>query len=262
MSEPSEFAPGTFCWVELGTSDQAAAKQFYSQLFGWETSDSPIGDGQTYTMLRVRGKDTGGLYQQDPRQRGQGVPSHWLSYVSVESADDAAKKAASLGGTVIATPFDVMDVGRMAVVNDPSGATFALWQRRRHIGYGIVGEPGAVCWNELLTRETGPATHFYTNLFGWRTEVMSMPSGPYTLFINRDTQAAGMMKMPSYAGGVPPHWLVYFSIDSCDGRVAAARQLGGNTLVPPTDVPGVGRFAVLQDPQGAVFGILQPPVTA
>jgi predicted enzyme related to lactoylglutathione lyase len=257
MTEPREFAPGTFCWAELATSDQAAAKQFYHQLFGWDTSDSPIGEGHTYTMLRVRGKDVGGLYRQDPRQQAQGVPSHWLSYVSVESADDAAKKAAALGGTLTASPFDVMDIGRMAVVTDPTGATFALWQPRRHRGYGIVGEPGAVCWNELLTRDTAPAAHFYTNLFGWRTEVMSMPGGPYTLFINHDMQAGGMMKMPPHAGQAPPHWLVYFSVEDCDGRVAATRQLSGNALVPPTDVPGVGRFAVLQDPQGAVFGILR-----
>jgi predicted enzyme related to lactoylglutathione lyase len=261
MPEPDHIAPGLFCWVELATSDQSGAKAFYNRLFGWQSADSPIGDGQTYTMLSLRSRHVGALYQQDPRQGDQGIPAHWLSYVAVESADETAKKVISLGGTAIASPFDVMDVGRMAVVNDTGGATFALWQARRHQGYGIVNEPGAVCWHELMTGDTGVGTHFYTNLFDWDTEVMSMPDGAYTMFTKGGVRAGGMMKMPPRAGQAPAHWLVYFCVIDCLDAVASAEHLGGRTLVAPTDVPNVGQFAILQDPQGAMFGVLRRRAT-
>ncbi|HET9234968.1 MAG TPA: VOC family protein, partial [Candidatus Eisenbacteria bacterium] len=164
MPEVSKHKPGMFCWIELATTDPAGAKRFYSELFGWAANDMPAGEGMTYTMLQLGGKDVGGLYRMQPEQEQGGVPPHWFTYVAVGSADDAAKKAASLGATVIMPPFDVLDVGRMAALQDPTGAHFAVWEARRHSGTGIVGEPGTHCWTELMTTDTRKAGEFYNKL--------------------------------------------------------------------------------------------------
>jgi uncharacterized protein len=158
MVEKTKYEPGTFCWVELATKDSAAAKRFYTSLFGWEVDDMPIPDGGTYTMLKKNGKQVGALYQLGPQQ--QGVPPHWNSYVSVASADASAAKAKSLGATVMVEPFDVLDAGRMAVVSDPAGAVVSLWEPRRHIGAQLVNEPGSSCWNELYTTDPRKAADF------------------------------------------------------------------------------------------------------
>src|SRR5436190_17308530 len=133
-----EHAPGSFCWTELTTTDGPAAKQFYAELFGWEAQDNPIGPDMVYTMLKVGGKDVAALYQKGPEM--QAVPTHWVSYISVASADEAAAKAKELGGTVIQEPFDVMEHGRMAAITDPTGATFCVWQPNQHKGVGVKGE--------------------------------------------------------------------------------------------------------------------------
>ena len=150
MVEKTKHDPGTFCWVELATSDGAAAKKFYTSLFGWEIDDVP-GGGGVYSLLKKKGKDAAALYELGPQQKG--VPPHWNSYVSVASADDAATKAKRLGGTVIMEPFDVMEHGRMAVVQDPAGAAFSLWQPKSHIGAQVVNEPGSLYWAELDTTD-------------------------------------------------------------------------------------------------------------
>src|SRR5262245_47119948 len=166
MPEVTKHNPGTFCWVELATTDPAAAKRFYGDLFDWSVEDMPAGEGMTYTMLKLGGKNAGALYHLDEDRRKAGVPPHWFTYVAVTSADESAKKAASLGGTVVQQPFDVMDVGRMAVLQDPTGAHFAVWEPKRHHGTGIVGEPGSHVWTELLTTDTKKAGDFYSKLFG------------------------------------------------------------------------------------------------
>jgi len=150
MVDKTKHEPGTFCWVELATSDGAAAKTFYTSLFGWTADDAP-GGGGVYTTLRKNGKDAAALYELGPQQKG--VPPHWNSYVCVENADAAAAHAKELGGTVMMEPFDVMEHGRMAVVADPAGATFSVWQPRHNIGAQVVNEPGAFCWNELYTTD-------------------------------------------------------------------------------------------------------------
>jgi predicted enzyme related to lactoylglutathione lyase len=123
-------APGSFCWIELATTDGEAAKKFYGELFGWEAQDNPMGPGMVYTMLKLNGKDVGALYEKGEEMKQ--VPTHWASYVSVESADEIAAKAKSLGGAVIMEPFDVMEHGRMAVITDPTGAVFSIWQDKQH----------------------------------------------------------------------------------------------------------------------------------
>lgn len=258
MPEIENHPPSTFCWLELATSDQQGAKHFYSQLFGWSCEDTPMGGGQTYTLLRLRGKDVAALFQMDPERRKQGVPPHWVSYVAVESADQVAKKARELGAKVMAEPFDVMDVGRMAVLQDPTGATFSVWQPRKHRGAAIINEVGAACWYELSTRDTAAASRFYTQLFGWNTQSMNEGGMQYTVFRRGEQGIAGMMAMPAQAGDTPANWAPYFAVSDCDQSVEKAKQLGGKVLMQPTDIPRTGRFAVLKDPQGAMFSILRP----
>jgi hypothetical protein len=260
MADMTAHAPGTFCWVELATTDQEAAKRFYGRLFGWAAEDLPIGEGMTYTMLRHRGRDAGALFRMSPEEAAR-VPPHWNSYVAVASADAAATKAAALGGTLLHEPFDVADVGRMAVVRDPQGAILAVWQAKRHIGVGVKGEPGAFCWNELATTDTAAAGAFYGGLFGWKAQAQQMGSMAYTTFLRGDRAepeaVGGMYRLTPEMAGVPPHWMVYFMVEEADAAAARAGELGATTIVPPTDIPTVGRFAMMKDPQGAAFAVIR-----
>jgi predicted enzyme related to lactoylglutathione lyase len=233
------------------------AKAFYTELFGWSAIDNPAGPDMVYTMLQIEGKDVAGLYQMSEEQRSQGMPPHWLSYVSVANVDERAAKAKSLGGQVLQEPFDVMDVGRMALVQDPTGAVLALWQPRAHIGARLANVPGARSWNELATNDTQVAGEFYTRLFDWGTQVQEMGPTTYTTFMNGERMNGGMLQITEEWGDVPPHWMVYFTVEDCDGSAEKAKELGGEIIVPPRDIPPVGRFAVVQDPQGAAFTIIR-----
>jgi len=257
MSEIKAYAPGTFCWAELATTDGEAAKTFYGRLLGSSFHDSPAGPDKLYSMMQRDGKNLGALYQMNPQQKSQGIPPHWNSYVSVENADATTANAKSLGGTVIMDPFDVFTAGRMAIIQDPTGAIFSIWQPEEHIGAQLVNEPGAFCWNELATRDTAKAKSFYTSLFGWHADDQDMGGGVYTVFMVGDRMNGGMMEIQKEWGDVPPNWMVYWTVADCDESVKQATTLGAQIMNPPTDIPQIGRFAVVQDPQGAVFSIIK-----
>lgn len=242
--------PGTFCWIELGTSDPGGAKTFYTRLFGWEVSETPMGEGEIYFIFKKSGADTAAMYAQGKEQ--QGIPPNWLSYVSVADAGATTEQAKALGGSVLSGPLDVWDFGRMTVLTDPQGAAFAVWQPKSHIGVGVRDEPGTFCWNELQARDVDAARKFYSALFGWRMK----ESPEYTELAAGDQAIGGIL--PSQAPPeVPSHWMPYFAVEDCDASAAKAQSLGGAIYVPPTDVPNVGRFAVVADPQGAVFAIIR-----
>jgi predicted enzyme related to lactoylglutathione lyase len=253
MPEVTRHEPGSFCWAELATTDAGAAKKFYTALFGWGFEDSPAGPDMVYTTLKKNGKSVGALYKMRPDQKG--MPPNWMTYVTVASADESAKKAKGLGGKLMMEPFDVMDVGRMAIIEDQQGAKICIWEAKKHIGAEVVNEPGALCWAELDTTDTESAERFYTGLFGWGAKV----SEAYTEWQQGETSIGGMMKIPKEWGPVPPNWLVYFAVADCDATAKRTGELGGGTIVPPTDIPGMGRFSVLRDPQGAVFAIYKLP---
>ncbi|HEV7475494.1 MAG TPA: VOC family protein [Pyrinomonadaceae bacterium] len=262
MQETPEYKPGTFCWVELATTDGEGAKKFYTELFGWTANDMPVGPGMTYSILLLggkEGKDVGALYQMPPEMTAQGIPPNWLSYVSVTSADESATKAKELGATLMKEPFDVMTVGRMAVVQDPTGAVFAIWQAGDHKGASVVNVPGSLVWNELATTDTAKAGTFYTGLFGWGKDTHTFGPLEYTIFQNGERGAGGMFEITPEmaAAGVPPHWLAYFAVDDCDAKVKKATELGAKIMKPADNIPGVGRFAILQDPQGAAFAVIK-----
>jgi predicted enzyme related to lactoylglutathione lyase len=257
MKEITAHAPGNFCWVELGTTDTEAAKKFYSALFAWGINDTPAGPEGVYTLLRIKDKDVAALYQLNEQQKSQGVPPHWLLYIAVADADESVKTAVALGGKTLLEPFDVMDLGRMALLQDPTGAAFALWQARKHIGVQLNNQPNTLCWSELATTNTDDAAAFYTKLFGWSTKAGDAAPDMYTEFINGGIPIGGMLQMPAEWGNVPSHWAPYFQVTDCDATVKQAQALGATIRVPPTDIPNVGRFAVIQDAQGAHFSIIK-----
>ena len=260
MTEFTKYEPGTFSWVDLVTTNSKAAKKFYGELFGWSFEDTPAGEGMTYTMASLRGKSVAGLYGMGPEMAEH--PPHWQSYVSVANADESVKKAKALGGKVVQGPYDAMEAGRMAVIQAPDGAYFSVWQPNAHIGAQLVNEPGCFSWNELGTRDVEKAKAFYTGLFDWGVQVDDMGAFKYTTFKVGERMNGGMMEMTPEWGDIPPHWGVYFSVEDCDAAAEKITSLGGTVLRPPADIPGTGRFAVVQDPQGGVFNIITMAVPA
>jgi predicted enzyme related to lactoylglutathione lyase len=252
MGDRTQYAPGTFSWTDLTTTDQDAAKAFYGGLFGWEAEDMPVGEGVYYSMQRVDGKDVAAISPQPQQQRDAGVPPTWNSYISVENVDAAADRAKELGAIVHAPPFDVLDAGRMAVIQDPQGAHFLLWQPNRHIGAALVNAPGAFSWNELASPDLDASKAFYSSLFGWSVEPFEGGPQPYLTIKNGDGNNGGIRELDS--PGPPPHWLVYFAIDDIDEGLAKVEQLGGTKHAGPIDI-GVAKIAVVADPQGAIFAL-------
>lgn len=257
MGERTAYEPGTFSWVELLTPDIHGGKSFYAGLFGWEWDDSPIDDGGSfYSMSKIGGKYVTGGYSPPPEQ---GTPPNWLSYVTVDDADATAEKAKELGGSVMAGPFDVMESGRMAVLGDPTGAVFGVWQPNQHIGAQVVNVPGSLTMNQLNSSDPEAATSFYSGLFGWQIEPLDTGGPPYWSIKRADGRLnGGMMPLPD-GDGMVSHWLVYFVSDDLDAATAKIGELGGKVMVPPVSIPA-GRFAVAQDPQGAFFALFEGEV--
>lgn len=251
---------GTFNWPELASSDPAAAKKFYSALFGWEIHEQPMGPDEVYTIFQMRGLDVASLYALQPDMIKHGVPPHWATYITVENVDAATEKAKSLGATVVMGPMDVMDYGRMCVITDPQGATFCVWQAKQHHGIGVFGEPGSLGWTQLNSKDPAGSKAFYTALIGWQAKDDAMPEamggGHYTTWLKSDGPAGGMMPMPANAPA-PSHWMPYFAVADVDASHAKATSLGALTYVPPVDIPGTGRFCVIADPQGAAFAMVK-----
>ncbi|MGH4026544.1 MAG: VOC family protein [Pseudonocardiaceae bacterium] len=244
--------PGTPSWVDLGSPDPAAAAAFYSGMFGWSLVDQgPEAGG--YRMASLQDRPVAGL---GPQQQPD-VPPYWTTYISVSDADAVTKAVQAAGGTVFVEPMDVFDAGRMAMFADPSGAPFAVWQPRSHIGAMLVNEPGTMCWNELATRDTAAAKAFYPATLGWSAVDQKIDGVAYTEWTVAGRTVAGMLPMDDrWPADVPSHWMVYFAVDDTDAATRRAEKLGGTVTVPPTDVPP-GRFAVLRDPHGAVFSVIK-----
>jgi predicted enzyme related to lactoylglutathione lyase len=254
-TQKTTHAPGTFCWPELTSTDQRAAEKFYTSLFGWSTKETPMGPDSHYTIFTKDGEAVSAAAQMDANLKG--VPSNWLSYVAVTSVDQSLEKAKTLGATVVAGPFDVMEHGRMAVLKDPQGAHFALWQANQMPGIGRLNEDDSLAWTELMTTDTRKAAEFYSGLFGWGTEKFPGGTMDYTLWKNGSQNAGGMMAITPEMGAIPPNWLVYFGVKDADATTAKAKQLGGSAMREPWTTPGVGRIAILTDPTGAAFAIIK-----
>ncbi|HJS48490.1 MAG TPA: VOC family protein, partial [Gemmatimonadales bacterium] len=224
MPSITAHAPGCFCWVELGTTDQAAAVGFYGSLLGWRAHDVCMGDGTFYTVFTLDGLDVAALYGLRAEQRSKGIGPHWLPYVAVANADESAARVTGLGGRVLAAPFDVLDVGRTFIIRDPEGTLLACYQAKTHMGLGVVGEPGALGWCELVTGDAERMAGFYGGLFGWS----SPPTGSSAPREWRagDTPVGGMRTAAGGPGG-GAHWAVHFQVEDLGAAVARVRALGG-----------------------------------
>jgi hypothetical protein len=258
MGGKAAYKQGEFCWHELGTRDIESALKFYKEMMQWSTVSHDMGEFGVYYIFQLAGKDTGAGYRMHGPQF-EGIPPHWACYVWVNDVDAVATKAAALGGKVLQPPTDIPKVGRMAYLQDPQGASFAVFMGREHQGAARLSpKPGSFCWNELMTRDVLAARRFYGDLLGW--SFSEMPMGPDQVYIVcrvGEINAAGIMEVkgPQFQG-VPPHWMPYLSTADCDAAAAKARAMGATVTVPPTDIPNTGRFAVIRDPGGAFFGIL------
>ncbi len=257
MTERKRTINNIFCWIELATNDHAGAKKFYSSIFPWEFKDSPMGQDQIFSMIKIKGKDIGALYSLSQKQKVQRIAPYWLSYICVSDVDGVVKRAQELGGKILVDPHDVSDAGRTGVLLDPQGAVFALWQARKHKGSQIVNEPGTFSWNELVTSDSEGAREFYSRLLGWTTVDQEIGGSLYTSFLKNEQPVAGMIQMDESWGGMVPHWMVYFAVENCEETVRKITSAGGSVLKPPTTIPDVGQYAVVQDPQGAVYSIIQ-----
>jgi uncharacterized protein len=242
MGERTSYAPGTFSWADLATSDAEAAKAFYTAVLGWEYEDSPVGDGMVYSLARREGKRVAALFS------SQRQTPAWNCYVTVASVDEVAPRAPELGGRVIEEPFDVLDAGRTAVVEDPTGAALCLWQPGSTIGAELVNTSGAMTWNDLVTPDADAAARFYEGLLGW--SVTEIPdAGGYRVIRNGERSNGGILPHEG-----PPGWYPYFGHDDVERAVGEVEGLGGRLLNGPMQMPQ-GTIAVLADPQGAVFAL-------
>jgi predicted enzyme related to lactoylglutathione lyase len=257
MAVIRKYNPGEYCWSDLGTTDVASAKKFYRGIFGWKIKDFPMGMGDAkYSIATVDGKDAGAFYPMSDDQKKMKAPPFWLPYISVKSVDGTVKKAKAAGGKVCSKPVDVMDVGRMAILQDPTGAAFAIWQAGRRKGAGLDGKPGTVCWHDLNTPKPAAAGKFYTKVFGWKTTGEEFGGNTYHLFKLGKVGVCGMWPAPMKK--LPPSWVTYWQVADCAKSVTKVKRLGGRVLMGTTPVPGMCRFAIVSDPQGATFGILAP----
>jgi len=248
--EVESYEHGVPSWVDLGTPDPKKAAAFYSALFGWDVQEGPPEAGG-YAIAHVRGKAVAGLGpQQNPG------PPVWMTYVNVDSADDVAAKVKKAGGMVFMEPFDVMDVGRMAVTADPAGAVIGLWEPKAHKGAGIVNEPGTFSWSELVTTDLAGAKAYYKAIFGWDEETHGDGPGAYTEWKLGGRSIGGMMLKPDMIPAeVPPFWSVYFLVTDTDATVKQVEELGGSVMMPGMDIEP-GRFAVVADDSGASFNVI------
>ncbi|MGE4261637.1 VOC family protein [Shewanella sp.] len=250
----TRYQHGQPCWSELVSSNSEQAKRFYQQLFGWEYLDMPLPQG-SYSMSRLHGDDIGAIYPLAPQQ--QHMPSHWTCYFAVDDVDATINAVQMAGGHLLIGPHDVADAGRMALFTDPEGACFAVWQAGAHPGAKRFDEVNSLCWVELACRSAKTARDFYPQIFGWQVRISSNPDFDYTEWQLGDASLGGMMQMDEQWGDTTPHWMLYFAVEDCDATVATARAMGGDVCVPPTDIPEVGRFAVLKDCTGAVFSVIR-----
>ncbi len=241
---------GRFVWFELISADPQAAANFYGEVLGWKTQQMPM-PNMTYTMI-MQGDTAVGGFVPPPKE---GVPPHWVSYVSVEDVDASAKAVIEKGGKALMDAFTVPTVGRMQPMTDNAGAAFFLFKNENGDKPAETG-PGFFHWNELLTGDPEGAVAFYEGALGYSHETMDMPGGAYFVLKNGDAPRGGIVK--PQAAGVPPHWQQYVTVSDCDEAVKRAEAHGGTVVSPAMDVPGVGRFALIKDPVGGVLGVITP----
>ena len=249
----TEYAPGTPMWVDVSSPDMDRSRAFYSGLFGWDAQVVPDPQAGGYTMFFRDGKMVGAA---GPTFSPDQHPA-WSTYVCTADADATAQAVKDAGGQVAVEPMDVMGQGRMAVFVDSTGAHLSAWQPQQHKGAELVNEPGSFSGNELYTRDMPAAREFYRKVFGWNIEESEFSGGAYTVFKVDGRPVAGGLDMSTMLPeSVPPHWLVYFTVENTEETVAKARELGATILAGPQPTP-MGPMAVIDDPVKAAFAVIQ-----
>jgi len=256
VAEFSSYAHGTPCWVDVTSDDMAATNAFYGGLFGWSGDDLGAEAGG-YTMYTLRGKRVAA--GSPPPPGGEGVPPQWTTYLASDDADETASRIRDAGGTVLTEPFDVFDSGRMLIASDPTGATFGVWQAGTHIGAELANEPGTLNWNQCQTADPARAAEFYAAALGHGVDEVDVGTKEPFRVLQVDGRPVAGVREPIAEMGGEPQWSVVFSVADTDETVAKARELGGEVLIEPADLPQIGRIAVLRDPVGAMFQVIQPP---
>ena len=254
MQVVKKYPDGLFSWVDLATTDTEGAKAFYGGLFGWEFVDTPTDMGPVYTMCQIEGYSVAGLSAMPPDMQEQGTLPFWSSYVKHDDVDAVAAKITEAGGRLVTPPMDIMTAGRMAIALDPTGAAFSVWQPQDHIGAQLVNVHNTLFWNELQTHDVEAAKSFYGAVFGWTNKT---DENGYVVLATDGRMQAGVMAIQKEWGEVPPHWAVYFYVADVETAVAKAQELGGNIITPVTAAGEMGKFSVVQDPQGAIFTIME-----
>ncbi|MER5423519.1 VOC family protein [Streptosporangium roseum] len=254
MSERSGYKSGVPCWVDLSSTDVTLSVRFYREIFGWEAVFDPRPESGGHGRFTLRGKAVAGIGP----SRGDGGSSVWNTWVATEDAGLTAARVREAGGEVVVEPAGVFDEGAMTVVRDPSGASVTAWQVGPRQGAEIVGEPGALAWNELVTRDTARCGAFYPAVFGWGVKDVDGAGGRCVEWQVDGHPVAGMTESgPRVPPDTPPHWLAYFAAEDVDATVARAEELGGTVVLPRTPAPR-GPVAVLADPQSALFAVVGP----
>ena len=242
----TEYAPGTPSWVELSTTDADGALAFYGGLFGWDATDPVEGFGG-YRTLQHEGRSVAGL-------NPMGEQAAWVTYIATGDAHATADRVRTAGGTVIAGPAEVGELGRMVLFTDREGVFLGAWQPGTMRGADKVNEPGALAWNDLNAHDLDRAKAFYGGVFGWEPAEHDMGGTTYVGWEVGGRGVGGAVPVPE---GAPAQWVVWFAVEDRDATVARAGELGGTVLESQLDVPGVGLMGVLTDAQGAFFGVLQ-----
>ena len=249
------WAPGTPCWVDNMSTDGAAARAFYSGLFGWTAEEGPAEAGG-YSVATLDGRNVAGLMAEAELQH----PPVWTTYLATADSAATCEKITAAGGTLLQPNMDVMGLGNMAIAQDPTGAIFGIWEAKVHTGFQLANEPGSVTWNEVLTRDVDAAKAFYADVFGYTfTEFGGM--GYFVIEVDGNG-VGGLGGIPgSMPDEVPAHWRTYFNVADCDASTEKAVSLGATVLMPPTDMP-YGRHADIMDPNGSVLALLKAPEAA
>jgi predicted enzyme related to lactoylglutathione lyase len=259
MTQVTQYLPGAFCWVDLGTPDVAAAKKFYASVLGWKSEPKPGGPPDNpYFKQLLDGHEISAIYRMVKMSVKKKQVPFLLPYIAVESVDRTIKKVVAAGGTLHLGPHDVPGSGRMAIFGDPAGAAFAIWEAQGNIGTEMAETPGTVCWHDLNTPDQKTSAQFYAKVFGWKMVTQEFSGNDYYLFkvAGKAEGLGGMWPQPMKK--YPPTWFTYFVVKNCARSVTKATKLGGKALLGPITVPETCTFSIIQDPQGAAFGVLEP----
>jgi predicted enzyme related to lactoylglutathione lyase len=250
MADQDQAALGTIAWVDMQTPDLDKAKRFYGELLGWSFVGGDDPKTQFYTTAQIRGRRVAGISKLPSQSKTRPA---WTVYLATENAEDTARRIKDAGGTVLMPPMDVMELGRMAILADPTGANFGIWQAKEHRGAQVIEEPGAMAWHEIYTHDVTKARDFYARVFGLEQRRLDSPSLEYWTLHKGAKTAFGVMQMTSsMPADLPAHWNTYFAVADADAAAKKVTALGGTVMAPPFDTPH-GRMSVVIDPSGAAF---------